>query len=296
VSIAAFNHFPSTVNWHTSPTPSASVGSGTIFSTPTLLAQTNNSVYTFYAQANSCTISPLAMINITVLPLPILSISGPSSVCPLQQTTLTALGAQTYTWSNSTTANTISFSTPTPLGFTVNATGVNNCLNTASYSLGIFNLPNITASSAKSPICRDETVVITAAGGDSYIWNGTTNSPTIIVSPTVSTTYSVFGTDSNGCSNSSTITQFVRVCVGVKTEESVFDALIIYPNPSHGTFKVSLRSDGDLVILNLQGAKLFQQSLVFGENLIKTDLNKGAYFVQINLENNQKHYRKIIVE
>jgi N-acetylneuraminic acid mutarotase len=296
VSIAAYNHFPSNVNWHTSPTPSASVGSGTIFSTPTLFAQTSNSVYIFYAQANSCTISPLASINITVLPLPILSISGPSSVCPLQQTTLTASGAQTYTWSNAATANTISFSTPTPLGFTINATGANNCLNTASYSLGIFNLPNITAGSAKSPICRDETVVLTAGGGDSYIWNGTTNSPTISVSPTVSTTYSVFGTDSNGCSNSSTITQFVRVCVGVKTEEDVFDALIIYPNPSHGTFKVSLPSDGDLIILNLQGAILFEQSLVFGENLVNAGLNKGAYFVKINLKNTQIHYGKIIIE
>ncbi|MES2680550.1 MAG: kelch repeat-containing protein [Bacteroidota bacterium] len=294
INIAAHHQFPSTVNWHTTPTPGTSVGSGTLFSTPTLSAQAGNTVYTYYAQANSCTMSPLAMISITVLPLPQLSITGPASVCPLQQTTLNVSGAQSYTWNNTSTTTAISFAPAAPMGFTVNGTGANNCGNTISYSLGIYNLPNIIATTSKGTICRFEEAILTAGGGASYLWNGTTNSPTLSVSPTISTTYTVSGTDVNGCSNSFTITQFVSVCIGVA--ENINAPLPVYPNPGNGFVKIYLQTPGSFIVFNQLGMKILEKKLLPGENAFETGLDNGVYFYKLYFKNEQSQGGKLIVE
>jgi len=68
--ITAYNQFPSLVYWYNTPTGVSAGGPGSTLSTATLTAQTTQSVYTFYAEANTCTLEPRSMFTITVLPLP----------------------------------------------------------------------------------------------------------------------------------------------------------------------------------------------------------------------------------
>jgi N-acetylneuraminic acid mutarotase len=296
VTLVAYNFFPSPVNWYTTMSGGTAVGTGSVFTSPTLTSIGSTSVFTYYAEANSCSVAPRAATSITVLPLPQLTVAGPSSICPNQQTaTLTVSGAQSYTWSNNSNSASISFTASATAGFTINATGVNGCKNRSSYSVGVFSLPNITASTAKSTICKFETVVLTGGGGSTYIWDGVTNSPTIVVSPSVSTNYTVVGTDLNGCTNSHTITQFVANCVGVQTYSDPAIAIKIFPSPNNGSFAVSVPSIGEIEIFNQLGDKVFQTKLSEGDNSIESYLPKGLYQYRIN-STNQTASGKLIIE
>ena len=62
-------------------------------------------------------------------------------------------------------------------------------------------IPVISISGVNT-ICLGEDAVLTAAGGNSYVWSGGETSASITVSPTSNTTYSVVGTDADNCSNS----------------------------------------------------------------------------------------------
>jgi hypothetical protein len=135
---------------------------------------------TYYRFSVTCTSgSPQAYsdtVTITINPLPVVAISGPSSaVCVGTSSILTASGADTYVWSPSTglsattgssvTANPTSSTTYTVTG-TITATG---CTNTANYTLMMYPVIDITASATPGTICN---------GGSSQLnASATTGSP-----------------------------------------------------------------------------------------------------------------------
>lgn len=72
--------------------------------------------------------------------------------------------------------------------------------------------PTATLTSSHAQICVGESVTLTAGGGVSYNWTGLTgNGSTQTVSPTVTTTYTVYAVGANGCisTNPATVTVIV---------------------------------------------------------------------------------------
>ncbi len=65
-------------------------------------------------------------------------------------------------------------------------------------SITVNPLVNIVSPSA---ICLGNSGILTANGATTYTWNTGSNSNSIVVSPTTTTTYSVIGTNTNGCSS-----------------------------------------------------------------------------------------------
>ncbi|MFA6923592.1 MAG: gliding motility-associated C-terminal domain-containing protein [Bacteroidales bacterium] len=63
----------------------------------------------------------------------------------------------------------------------------------------------LAVSSSKNNICTGESVVLTASGGVLYTWNGGQSAENITVSPTANTTYTVTGTNTDGCSNTTEV-------------------------------------------------------------------------------------------
>ncbi len=296
INLIAYNQSFSPTNWFTSPTAGTAVGSGTNFSTPVLTALGSNSVYTYYAEANSCTTTPRAVVSITVLPLPQLIVAGPSSICPGTTGSLTASGAQTFLWNTGATSNAITFTTAGTSSFSVTGTASNNCQNSVTFSVGLFPAANITASTPRSTICKNEAVTLTASGGTTYTWNGTTNGASISVTPTITTSYVVTGTDVNGCSKSFTLTQFVANCVGIADHLNSDHAPRIYPNPARGTFVFKLDREASLVIINQLGATVFEQKLAAGENPVEANLAKGIYIYTLTFAGESPYSGKIVVE
>ena len=160
--------------------------------------------------ANGCVNSRTRNITVNALPT-VTTAVGSGTVCAGISTTITASGATTYSWSpatylSATTGATVT-STPTlTTTYTVTGTNASGCVNTANRIITVNPLPTITATAGIPTYCIGGSTTITAAGGTTYSWSpatalNSTTGTTVTASPTVSTTYTITGTNVNGCVN-----------------------------------------------------------------------------------------------
>ncbi|NDB34568.1 MAG: hypothetical protein EB023_04305 [Flavobacteriia bacterium] len=78
------------------------------------------------------------------------------------------------------------------------------CATTAQLTVNVNALPNINAGLDQS-VCQGASATLTASGGNSYSWdNGVSNGVAFV--PNATTTYTVTGTDANGCTNTDQVT------------------------------------------------------------------------------------------
>ncbi|MCR4681541.1 MAG: gliding motility-associated C-terminal domain-containing protein [Bacteroidales bacterium] len=91
-------------------------------------------------------------------------------------------------------------------------TDANGCSQADTLRLTVNPLPNVTIS-GNLYIHQFESTTLTAGGAASYVWSDNETSPTVTVSPTVSTLYSVTGTDENDCRNSAQVVVTVGDCI-----------------------------------------------------------------------------------
>jgi len=160
----------------------------------------------------------------TLFTLPSINAGPDGQVCVGDAWPITAIGGLTYLWNSHPSLSALNIANPiaTPTSQTeyfVTGTDANGCSNIDSITISTINLPNINAGIDKF-ICEGGSVQIFVVGGLSYVWNAnpTLSSTTIsnpFASPLVTTTYTVEGTDINGCSNTD------QVVVNVNTLPNV---------------------------------------------------------------------------
>lgn len=151
---------------------------------------------------NGCSASATSNVIVNALPNP--TISGITSICQGETTTLTANDGVSYLWSNNSTNASITVGTAGM--YTVTATNVQGCSATASTYVTVNALPTPTISGITT-ICQGETTTLTADGGTSYQWSDNSTSASITVN--TSGQYMVTATDAQGCS--ATASSYVTV-------------------------------------------------------------------------------------
>jgi len=176
----------------------------------------NDSVYTssgIYTQTlkNVSGGDSVITLNLTINPLPSVTLSTiNSNICANKdfkiQATCTSAGNVSYKWNNGEISNTCSVVGTNPNASTtsiyvVTATDANGCANTASTSITVFPIPTILVSASKNIISIGDSSVITATGGNTYLWSNGVNLNSIKVGPKIATTYMVTGTNQFGCRN-----------------------------------------------------------------------------------------------
>jgi hypothetical protein len=168
---------------------------------------------------NACGSSTAQTINITVNPLPnVAANASATTVCAGQQVTLYGSGANTYTWSGGVSDG-VAFTPLSTDTYTVTGTDANGCSDTAQITVTINALPNVTANASATSVCQGSQVTLTGSGAASYTWdNGVTNG--VAFAPTSTTTYTVTGTDANGCSDTAQITVTVNALPNVTANAS----------------------------------------------------------------------------
>lgn len=156
---------------------------------------------------NGCESEPVAVLASFVAP-PVVTVNSPA-VCIGSSVSLNASGADTYSWSTGGNTSSISVSPTTTTSYTVTATDTSSACSTSVVSTVSVNaLPTVTASANPATVCLGATVTLTGAGANSYSWTGgPTNN--VAFTPSATATYTVTGTDNNGCTN--TATQLVTV-------------------------------------------------------------------------------------
>tara|TARA_A100001035_G_scaffold106061_1_gene83184 strand:+ start:922 stop:1785 length:864 start_codon:yes stop_codon:yes gene_type:complete len=156
---------------------------------------------------NGCEGLPV-QLSVTVVPLPTVA-AGTSSptneVCIGDSIQIQAAGALTYYWDNGAVLANDSVSPSTNTTYTVVGTDGNGCENTASVSIAVNALPNVQIANP-SAVCLGNSVSLQANGALSYLWSNSSVGSNITVTPTLTqSTYSVTGTDGNGCKNTDSI-------------------------------------------------------------------------------------------
>ena len=138
-----------------------------------------------------------------------------------------------------------------------------------------------------------QTASLTPSGATSYTWNTSATTSVIAVSPTTTITYTVNGTDANGCIGSATVTQNVSSCIGI-AKLSIDDAIKLYPNPNNGLFTIELTSLSKVTVTNALGQIVITETFEAGNyRLDIMNQSNGIYFVKIN-ENNKQQIIKVI--
>ncbi len=169
-----------------------------------LFTPSSTATYTVFA-ANACGTAS-AVQSITVAPLPVNVSANSSVVCSGYTCNLTAgAAASTYTWMpGAQTGSSIIVAPFAASIYTVTA-GNGTCIGTQTIQISTLASPTITASSSLVTICEGQSVGISAGGAGTngtYTWSqGAGNTASVTVSPSVTTLYSVIGTNSLGCTS-----------------------------------------------------------------------------------------------
>lgn len=149
-------------------------------------------------------------ITITVTPGPTIAVTtGSDTICSGSSSVLTASGASTYVWSSGGTNATETVSPAATSTYTVTGTDANGCTGTGTFTVVVNPLPTISVS-GNTTLCTGDNTTLTASGGTSYVWNTSATTTTISVTPATTTSYTVIGTDANGCQNTGTVTVTVN--------------------------------------------------------------------------------------
>ncbi|MFH0865123.1 MAG: PKD domain-containing protein [Bacteroidota bacterium] len=146
-------------------------------------------------------------LTITVNSLPTAVIND-QVICYGQSATLTASGGTTYSWSNGMSTSSITVSPLTDTYYSVTVTN-NGCSASDNALITVNPLPSIGAGQDQT-ICDGTNVILNASGGLTYLWSTGETNASIIVTPNMATTYTVTGTDVNGCSATDGVTVIVN--------------------------------------------------------------------------------------
>lgn len=258
-------------------------------------------ITTNYTVTGTNTITGCAANNTVALSVYIstFSVVNPTAICKGQTATLSASGAATsYSWNVSGGVIAPTVTVAPVLTSTYYVTGVNgSCSNSATVPVIVNPLPNVTAVVAKSQICRFETATITGGGASTYTWDTGSNSPVLTFTLSGTTTYTLTGTDNNGCSKTTTVTQFVATCIGIDEAGELEESINIYPNPNAGAFIVSSELAVSLRLVNALGQEILTIQISENEKRVVTveGLPAGIYFIS-GQTGDRKINRKIVVE
>ena len=159
------------------------------------------------------------------------SVSVYEIACPAASATLAAVSSTTacagntltintstisgasYAWYNATTliagATSATYSATVSGNYSVKLNNVGCTIPSNTVSLTFNALPVVTAASSATVVCEGNNVTLSGGGASTYVWsNGVTDAISFI--PTSNTTYTVTGTDANGCSKTATTSVIVN--------------------------------------------------------------------------------------
>ncbi|GDX52664.1 hypothetical protein LBMAG27_17110 [Bacteroidota bacterium] len=228
-----------------------------------------------YTDANGCSNTSTQQTSVSA-GATITASAVNNSICAGSNTVITAAGGLTYTWSPATGLNNSTNSSVTAQpasNITYTVIGIDNtgCSGTASVAIAVNALPNVTATGTS--ICAGQTGNISAAGASFYSWlpntalsSSNVSNPT--TSPATTTTYTVSGTDVNGCVNTATAVV------------TVFPAPVVTVNPSATSF-----CEGATISITANGATTYSWSpptalnTVNGATVISTPVTSIVYTV-----------------
>ena len=204
-------------------------------------------------------------VNVNVDTLPTVNILNPTNpICEGESTVLTAVSSGgVFSWSTGSSSNAINVNPTVTTSYTVTATGLNGCKDTAQYTLNVNPAPapaSITSGNTASA-CSGSSVTITAVSANATsinVYSGSTlignypNPASVVVNPTSQTTYYFEASSANSCGQVSSL-------------DSVVVSVNPLPDTSSATFTNPSICRGDTTTIDLvSGASNPYEYLIWG--------------------------------
>ncbi len=234
-------------------------------------------------------VSAVSAITVNTPPsIPAVTSNGPVVFCQGDSVRLTSSTANSYLWSSTETAQSITVFASG--NYSVTVSGTNGCSAVSAATAVIVNqLPPIPVITANGT-----TLTSSAAAGNQWFLNGAaiTNEVSQSYTALQNGSYTVSETI-NGCSSSSA--PYVNITSGIKHADANNIVLII-PNPSNGKFRIECAGMHlvKIKIYNLIGQIIYEPELPDSE----IDLSahpKGAYFIEVQTMG-KIYNKKLILE
>jgi len=265
-----------------------SSGSATVFPV------TTTSYSIVGTDGNGCVSANPAVATVSVVNTLTVSISGNTTLCEGESTNLIANGASTYTWNTGTVSNTISLTPSVTTSYTVVGSS-GSCRDTSNVTVNVNALPVLQISSTASVICVNEGVELSVTGASNYTWSTQQTGSVIFVTPSITTTYTVQGTDANNCSSMASYSLTVSDCVLLPESRANTLDIRVFPNPNSGKFYVDLYAESRVSVYNLLGEMIYSNNLSSGIQEMDLDgFANGIYIITIQTGNSSQSQRLIL--
>jgi gliding motility-associated-like protein len=151
-------------------------------------------------------------VVVTVSTSPSITMTANQTICAGEDVQIGPAPVSTvnYSWSPTTNLSNAAVSQPqaspsSTTTYTVTATSANGCTGTASTTVTVHALPNVSAGPDQQ-ICLGDTVLLSGSGAQTYSWNNGVSNGDEFVPNIGNINYTVTGTDAFGCTNTDQLT------------------------------------------------------------------------------------------
>jgi hypothetical protein len=237
-------------------------------------------VYTVEGTDNNLGCTSISTVAVTV-DTPTLVITGPSSICSGTSAALYGSGAATYTWSAGSTGTAIAVSPSATAIYTLEGSSATGCYGNTTITITVNPSPSVSVVSSSTLLCVGQSATLTASGASVYAWSGSLGSAsTAVISPSVTTTYTVTGSNSFNCQKTATVTQVVTSCAGIGEFASDKESIELYPNPTSGKVTIQSMYNLSFEVYSVTGKKL-ENGVLNGIQDIDLSIEPaGVYFIR----------------
>ena len=184
----------------------------------------------------------------------------------------------------------------------------NGCEASSNQTLNVGVVPIVNLGSDTTLCNNIPTVVLDAGSGSSYAWflNGVSTgqtSQTITADSSTAGSYSVFLTNSDGCSGSDTVVvSYESICLGISGIGKLDAKVNIFPNPNNGNFILEIIGEKaeniDVEIYSSNGQLVYQkaynQQSLIREEIELRNLSGGIYILNLKTEKGNSKFKLII--
>jgi hypothetical protein len=256
---------PSTTEYPTSSGPISVTGSNTL---------------------TSC--NTIASAMVTVKPSPNISLFAfPPVVCVGKSTNLQASGAQSYTWNVPGQGSNINVMPTGPTQYIVMGTGVNGCIGSSTINVTVNQPPVVTAVPSNVNVCPQDALTLSGTGAVSYNWVSTNPAinllgQSVVTNLSSSATFTLTGTDANGCTDTDVFAVAVVECTGLSQLNSN-TGISVYPNPSNGYYTVANGSSEafHVTVSDVTGRVILDENGTTAMQVNISEVAGGVYYMKV---------------